>query len=126
MRSISCFLPHQKIYILTKVLVIAGRRLALMCVLHADIITYYTDGSRTNQGRGIGFIITKNNNNTIIHKNLYKIPNYLCSQLHKLHLTTYGAGGPRPVRSYVTIRCTTSPILLLLWFLGLFSACPYR
>ena len=44
--------------------------------LHPDIISCYTDGSGTDQGRGVGFIITTNNNNTIIHKNSYKIPDY--------------------------------------------------
>ena len=46
--------------------------------LHPDIITCYTDGSGTDQGRGVGLIITTDNNKTIIHKNSYKIPDY-CS-----------------------------------------------
>ena len=44
--------------------------------LHPDIITCYTDGSGTDQGRGVGLIITTNKNNTIIHRNSYKIPDY--------------------------------------------------
>ena len=42
--------------------------------LHPDIITCYTDGSGTDQGRGVGLIITTDNNNTRPVKSLSEPP----------------------------------------------------
>ena len=44
--------------------------------LHPDTISHCSDGSSTESGRGVGLIITKTDNSTIIHKNSHKIPDY--------------------------------------------------
>ena len=41
-----------------------------------DAITCYTDGSRTEDGTGGGYIITTNNNDEIIHQYSFKLPDY--------------------------------------------------
>ena len=42
----------------------------------SDSITCYTDGSKTDEGCGAGFIITTNNNDTTLHKGSYRLPDY--------------------------------------------------
>ncbi|KAL5254449.1 hypothetical protein ACHWQZ_G014031 [Mnemiopsis leidyi] len=41
----------------------------------SDTITCYTDGSKTDEGCGAGYIITTDNNNTIIHEESHRLPN---------------------------------------------------
>ena len=42
----------------------------------SDSITCYTDGSKTDEGCGAGFIITTNNNDTTLHEGSYWLPDY--------------------------------------------------
>ena len=42
----------------------------------SETITCYTDGSRTDSGSGAGYIITTNNNNTILEERSFKLPDY--------------------------------------------------
>lgn len=42
----------------------------------SDSITCYTDGSKTDEGCGAGFIITTNNNDTTLHEGSYRLPDY--------------------------------------------------
>jgi hypothetical protein len=44
--------------------------------LQPDIITSYTDGSKTDTGCGSGYIITTNNNKDIIEEKHFKLPDH--------------------------------------------------
>ena len=44
--------------------------------LPSDTITCYTDGSSTSSGCGAGYIITTDNNNTILDEKSFKLPDY--------------------------------------------------
>ncbi|KAL5259170.1 hypothetical protein ACHWQZ_G009582 [Mnemiopsis leidyi] len=54
-----------------------------------DWITCYTDGSKTEEGCGAGYIITTNNNNTILHEDSLNLPNSCTVYQAELTAITY-------------------------------------
>ncbi|KAL5251675.1 hypothetical protein ACHWQZ_G014720 [Mnemiopsis leidyi] len=54
-----------------------------------DWITCYTDGSKTEDGCGAGYIITTNNNNTILHEDSLNLPNSCTVYQAELTATIY-------------------------------------
>ena len=73
--------------------------------LTSDIITCYTDGSDTDTGCGAGYIITTDNNNTILHENSFRLPDF-CT-VFQAELTA--------IREACTYLATTTNKHIIIW-----------